>query len=73
VLPAFRLLFLPARRRRRGLRAFFCQHLTPDLIRRAPLARSCDPRGLTEGGHHRGRAAGRSRAGLWRAYSAPAR
>jgi len=33
VLPAFRLLFLPPQETP-GLRAFFCQHLTPDLIRR---------------------------------------
>ena len=35
VLPAFRLLFLPPQETP-GLRAFFCQHLTPDLIRRGP-------------------------------------
>ena len=35
VLPAFRLLFLPPPETP-GLRAFFCQHLTPDLIRRGP-------------------------------------
>lgn len=35
VLPAFRLVFLPAQQTP-GLRAFFCQHLTPDLIRRGP-------------------------------------
>ena len=34
VLPAFRLLFLPPQETP-GLRAFFCQHLTPDLIRPA--------------------------------------
>ena len=33
VLPAFRLVFLPPQETP-GLRAFFCQHLTPDLIRR---------------------------------------
>ena len=33
VLPAFKLLFLPPQETP-GLRAFFCQHLTPDLIRR---------------------------------------
>jgi catechol 2,3-dioxygenase-like lactoylglutathione lyase family enzyme len=33
VLPAFRLVFLPPSETP-GLRAFFCQHLTPDLIRR---------------------------------------
>jgi catechol 2,3-dioxygenase-like lactoylglutathione lyase family enzyme len=32
-LPAFRLVFLPPSETP-GLRAFFCQHLTPDLIRR---------------------------------------
>jgi len=32
VLPAFRLVFLPPQETP-GLRAFFCQHLTPDLIR----------------------------------------
>ena len=35
VLPAFRLVFLPPAETP-GLRAFFCQHLTPDLIRRGP-------------------------------------
>jgi catechol 2,3-dioxygenase-like lactoylglutathione lyase family enzyme len=35
VLPAFRLLFLPPQETP-GLRAFFCQHLTPDLVRRGP-------------------------------------
>lgn len=35
VLPAFRLVFLPPAGTP-GLRAFFCQHLTPDLIRRGP-------------------------------------
>jgi hypothetical protein len=35
VLPAFRLLFLPPQQMP-GVRAFFCQHLTPDLIRRGP-------------------------------------
>jgi catechol 2,3-dioxygenase-like lactoylglutathione lyase family enzyme len=34
-LPAFRLLFLPPQETP-GVRAFFCQHLTPDLIRRGP-------------------------------------
>jgi len=34
VLPAFRLLFLPPQETP-ALRAFFCQHLTPDLIRPA--------------------------------------
>lgn len=34
VLPTFRLLFLPPQETP-GLRAFFCQHLTPDLIRPA--------------------------------------
>jgi catechol 2,3-dioxygenase-like lactoylglutathione lyase family enzyme len=34
-LPAFRLLFLPPPGTP-GVRAFFCQHLTPDLIRRGP-------------------------------------
>jgi catechol 2,3-dioxygenase-like lactoylglutathione lyase family enzyme len=34
VLPAFKLLFLPPQETP-GLRAFFCQHLTPDLIRPA--------------------------------------
>ncbi len=33
VLPAFRLVFLPPAETP-GLRAFFCQHLTPELIRR---------------------------------------
>ena len=33
--PAFRLVFLPPQETP-GLRAFFCQHLTPDLIRRGP-------------------------------------
>jgi catechol 2,3-dioxygenase-like lactoylglutathione lyase family enzyme len=33
VLPAFKLLFLPPAETP-GLRAFFCQHLTPDVIRR---------------------------------------
>lgn len=35
VLPAFRLVFLPPQETP-GLRAFFCQHLTPELIRRGP-------------------------------------
>ncbi len=34
VLPAFRLVFLP-QEETPGLRAFFCQHLTPEIVRQA--------------------------------------